>query len=54
MNDKFLILKLLVAHSLFKNYQENEQPSLKPITSLLKQYDNINKLLEDQLKDVTP
>lgn len=54
MNDKSVLLKALVAHSLFKKYQENEEPSLKPITNINTEYDNINKLLDGQLDELNP
>jgi hypothetical protein len=41
LNDKLVLIKLMISQSMIKNYQTNEKPDIQELETLLKQYNDL-------------
>lgn len=46
LQDKFLVMKLMITHAMINNYQNNELPDINSIKGLIKEYDKLIKEAE--------
>lgn len=47
LNDRLVLMKLMVSQSMIKNYQVNEKPDIQELETLLKQYDTLIKKTDE-------
>jgi len=50
LNDKLVLMKLMISQSMMKNYQVNEKPDIQELETLLKQYDALIKKTDEFTK----
>lgn len=50
LNDKLVLMKLMVSQSMIENYQTNEKPDIQELETLLKQYDTLIKETDEFTK----
>ncbi len=49
LSDQVILMKLILTQSMISNYQRNELPEIKPLESMIKNYDD----LIEQTKEYT-
>ena len=52
LDDKLIIMKLMITESMISNYQKNENPDIKKLENIIKKYDSLINATEEYTKNI--